>query len=158
MPGPQRLHADLFLDASIPEDAERMLVDALSELDVTARARVAPTRRGVGELQWIVLVALPLQAFLSGVGDRVAGDAYPRLKGAVRRLLARGQLAAATPRPLVLQDTSTGLQVVLESDLSDDGYQQLLGLDLSRFQVGPLHYDPRRRQWRSELDEARGTS
>ena len=57
--------------------------------------------------------------------------------------------------PLVLQDTSSGPQVVLEADLPDAAYQRLVGLDLSRFRLGPLHYDRRRRHWRSELDEAR---
>jgi hypothetical protein len=35
----------------------------------------------------------------------------------------------------VLQDSASGLRVVLEADLTDDAYQQLVGLDLtlSRF-------------------------
>jgi hypothetical protein len=39
--------------------------------------------------------------------------------------------------------------------LPDVAYQQLVGLDLARFHLGPLHYDRQQRRWRSELDEAR---
>ena len=67
----------------------------------------------------------------------------------------RKQPAAEQPRPLVLQDTASGLRVVLEADLPDTAYQQLIGLDLAKFQLGPLHYDRQQRRWRSELDEAR---
>lgn len=58
------------------------------------------------------------------------------------------------PRPVVLQDKATGVQVVLDHDLSAEGYEQLLDLDLSRFRFGPVHYDSCIRHWRSELDEA----
>jgi hypothetical protein len=80
------------------------------------------------------------------------------LKSAIGRLLGRDQEqpAAEQLRPLVLQDTASGLQVVLEADLPDAAYQQLVGLDLAKFQLGPLHYDRQQRRWRSELDEARG--
>jgi hypothetical protein len=55
---------------------------------------------------------------------------------------------------LVLQDAATGVQVVIEPDLPDESYQQLLALDLSTIRHGPVHYDRHQRRWRSELDEA----
>ena len=54
----------------------------------------------------------------------------------------------------MLQDTTTGLQIILDHDLPADGYRQLLTLDLSPFRLGPLHYDHVQHRWRSELDEA----
>ena len=75
----------------------------------------------------------------------------------VTKILHR-QPAADTPKPvLVLQDTLTGVQVVLEPDLPAESYQQLLSFDLSSVRHGPLHYDVHRRRWRSELDESRRT-
>jgi hypothetical protein len=116
-----------------------------------------PVRRGLGELHWLVLVTVPLQALLSSMGSKLAEDVYQGLQRAVGRLLGRDQEqpAAEQPRPLVLQDTASGLRVVLEADLPDAAYQQLVGLDLANFQLGPLHYDRQQRRWRSELDEAR---
>lgn len=48
------------------------------------------------------------------------------------------------------------LRIVLEADLPQGAYEQLAALDLSRFTVGPLHYDRALGRWRSELDEAAG--
>jgi hypothetical protein len=151
------LNAEVFLDGQIPADQERTLVDALAALGVHAQAKIMPARRGLGELSWLVLVSMPLQAFLTSVGSKLAEDAYQGFQRVVGRLLGRDQEARATgvDRPLVLQDTASGLQVVLEADLPDAAYQQLVGLDLAQFQLGPLHYDRQQRRWRSELDEAR---
>jgi hypothetical protein len=151
------LSAEVFLDGRIPVDQERGLIDALAALGMRAQAKVVPARRGLGELHWLVLVSVPLQAFLSSVGSKLAEDAYQGLKRAVDRLLGhlQEQPAAEQPRPLVLQDRASGLQIVLEANLPDAAYQQLVGLDLAQFQLGPLHYDRQQRRWRSELDEAR---
>jgi hypothetical protein len=157
MPGTEGLSAEIFLDGQIPADEERTLVDALAVLGVRTHARVVPPRRGLGELHWLLLVSLPLQAFLTGVGSKLAEDAYQGFQRAVGRLLGHDQEQPADeqPRPMVLQDRASGLQVILEADLPDAAYQQLVALDLARFQLGPLHYDRQQRRWRSELDEAR---
>jgi hypothetical protein len=63
--------------------------------------------------------------------------------------------APARARPLVLRDAASGLRVVLDRDLPAEGYQQLLVLDLSQFQAGPVHYDRAADRWRSEIDESR---
>jgi hypothetical protein len=108
---------------------------------VRTHAKVVPARRGFGELPWLVLISLPLHAFLTSVGSKLAEAAYQGLKHAVGRLLGRDRVlpAAEQPRPLVLQDTASGLQVILEVDLPDAAYQQLVTLDLAKFQLGPLH-------------------
>jgi hypothetical protein len=156
MPNSQPLEADVLIDAEVPVDQERLLVDAFALLGVTARTRVVPTRRGVGELSWLVLVSLPLQAFLASVGTKLAEDAHQGLRALVGRLVHRDRSRPADQRPMVLRDVATGLQIVLEPGLPDEGYRQLLDLDLSRFQLGPVHYDRHQGRWRSELDEAGG--
>jgi hypothetical protein len=155
MTEPQRLTADIFLDADVPSDREQSLVESLAALGVTGQAKVVPVRRALGQLHWLVLIALPLQAFLSTVGRQAAEDAYQGFRKVVRGLLTRGEPEAKAPRPIVFQDTSTGIQVVLEPDLPDDGYEQLLRLDLSQFRLGPVLYDRTQGRWRSQLDEAR---
>ena len=52
-------------------------------------------------------------------------------------------------RTLVLQDTATGLQVVLEPDLPIEAYRQLVTLDLSSLHGGPARYDRSRNAWQS---------
>jgi hypothetical protein len=152
----QPLEADVLVDAEVSVDQERLVVDALAELGVRARTRIVPTRRGVGDLSWVVLVSLPLQAFLTSLGTTLAEQAQQGLRDLVARLVRKDRTASAGhgQRPMVLRDVATGLQVVLEPDLPAEGYRQLLGLDLSQFQVGPVHYDRFQGRWRSELGEA----
>jgi hypothetical protein len=49
-PDPPRMEADVLIGAKAPADHERLLEETLPGLGVTARTRVAPTRRGVAEL------------------------------------------------------------------------------------------------------------
>ena len=154
MDSPGRISADLLLTAEMPADKEQILLDTFASLGVRATPRVIPPRRGVDQTQWLVLAMLPLQAFLSGAGTALADDIHQGLKALVGRLSGSKSDSAHTQRPLVLQDADTGLQVILEADLPEDAYQQLVDLDLSQFQLGPVHYDYRQRRWRSELDEA----
>jgi hypothetical protein len=109
-----------------------------------------------------VLAALPLQAFLSGLGNEAVTDAYRGLKALVARIRpggsrsARDDIGAGEAVPLVLQDPGTRLRIVLEADLPEEAYAQLTRLDLTAFRVGPLHYDRALGRWRSPLDEAAG--
>jgi hypothetical protein len=149
------LPADIFVDAHLAPEVEDIAVRALAALGVSARVRVLSPRRGTSELQWVILAALPLQAFLTGIGTKIADDAYKGFQEAVRKL--RRQEPAdklPDPPPMVLQDSASGLRIVLDHDLPADGYQQLLALDVSQYRLGPVHYDRAQRRWRSELDEA----
>ncbi|MFV8183671.1 MULTISPECIES: hypothetical protein [unclassified Streptomyces] len=152
------LRAELLLTHDVSAELERELTAGFRELGAPAvRVRRTLDHRGPAELQWLALVSLPLQAFLSGLGGEAVKDGYRALRDLVARLFRRGTTAPdAAPRPLVLQDERTGLRIVLEADLPQHAYEQLTALDLSGFTVGPLHYDLARGRWRSELDEAAG--
>lgn len=153
------LPAELLLDRDAPDDLGRDLVSALEGLGVhPARVRRAIDHRGAADIPWIMLASLPLQAFLSGLGAEAVKDSYTAFKDVVRRSprSVGPDDPALDPRPLVLQDRSTGLRVILEPGLPGEAYEQLLGLDLARFREGPLHYDKEQGRWRSELDEAAG--
>ncbi len=149
----------------LSEQDERLLLDVLSDGGADGRLETIEVRRGENAtLTWIVLAALPLQAFLSALGSKAAEDVYAKLRALVRRLAnghraagaapPAGQKAPASPAPLILLDSDTGLQIVLEEDLPGDAYRELVAMDLSRFRYGPLHYDQARHRWRSERDEA----
>jgi hypothetical protein len=157
----------------LSEPDERLLLDVLSDCGADPRLFVELRRGDTTTLTWIVLASLPLQAFLTALGSKAAEDSYAKLRALVRRLAstrrARGPASAAgqeaapsagretpagSPAPLILMDSGTGLQIVLEADLPADAYRELVAMDLSRFRFGPLHYDGTRHRWRSELDEA----
>lgn len=135
-----------------PEDVDQFLHNVrVIGLDPTLKA--VPTRRGVSDLAWLVLLALPMKPFFEVLVQRFASDAYSQLKGLVGKVLHRQREPQDGGRALVLQDNTTGLQVVLESDLPLEAYQQLFLVNLSSIRRGPLHYDRSRREWRAELDE-----
>ena len=153
MASPDLLTAEVLVAQEVPPEQEQAIVEGFSTLGVAAHPRMVPPRRGVGELQWLVLAVLPLQAFLSALGSTLADEAFLGLKRLVGRALGARRETASPPPVLVLQDAATRLQIVLEVDLPASGYQALLSLDLSKFHTGPLHYDRNRGAWRSELDE-----
>jgi hypothetical protein len=130
------LEAHVLVDAELPAGQERLLVDVFDQLGVIAHTRVVPPRRGVAELNWLVLASLPLQAFLGTVGTKFADDAYRQLKALLGRLVHGDRFTPGGQRPMVLRDDDTGLELVLEPDLPDEGYRH-------------------QRRWRSERDEAR---
>ncbi|MEV0126016.1 hypothetical protein AB0I16_31480 [Streptomyces sp. NPDC050703] len=155
--------AELILGQEVPDGLAEELVAALTGLGAPpARTRRAVDHRGVEDIPWMVLVSLPLQAFLGGLGAEAVKDAYASFKGLVRKVArpassAPGALGEAhEARPLLLQDPVGGLSIVLEADLPAEAYERLAGLDLTAFSVGPLHYDRAQGRWRSVLDEAAG--
>ncbi len=155
MDDPGSMSADIIVDSQLSPELQVVLTDTLASLGAAARIRVLPVHRGASDLPWLILATLPLQAFLSAIGSKFADDAYKGFQNAVRRLLRpEHPVKPSVSRPLVLQDGVSGLRIVLDHDLPPEGYEQLLTLDLSRFRIGPVHYDRAGQRWRSELDEA----
>jgi hypothetical protein len=153
------LMADILVDGPLSAEREALIGQALATLGASGQVRVLPPRRGATELQWLILVTLPLQAFLGSVGGKFGEDAYRGFQNIIRKLLRTDHAAPAGPsRPIVLKDAASGLQIVLDTDLPAEGYQQLLTLNLSQFRSGPVHYDRAGRRWRSEIDEAGATN
>ena len=68
------LAAEVLVTAEVSAEEEHAIVEAFRALDVAARTRMVPARRGLEQLHGLVLVALPLHAFLSGLGSAIAQD------------------------------------------------------------------------------------
>ncbi|HKR49453.1 MAG TPA: hypothetical protein VJT72_07710 [Pseudonocardiaceae bacterium] len=147
------LVAEVFVTTEVSAEEEQAIVGAFRDLDVAARTRMVPTRRGLEQLHWLVLATLPLHAFLSGLGSAAAQDVAQGLKRVVSRVVGAKRVTAPPAQVLVLQDAVTQLQIVLEADLPTEAYRALVALDLSAFGQGPVHYDRQGGRWRSELDE-----
>jgi hypothetical protein len=149
------LKADVLIAAGLSQAQQQDIVDAFAAAGVDIHPRMIPAQRGIGELQWLVLAALPLQAFLSGIGSAMAESVSNSLKRMVGRICQNQNRhqGVRVSRVLVLQDAETRLQVVLEADLPIEAYDALVSLDLSKYRKGPLHYDQRCHEWCSEFDE-----
>src|ERR1700754_4531767 len=98
-----------------------------------------PVQVRSGELGWLVLAGLPLSAFLSTLGTKLAEDGYAGLHDLVARVARHGHGSGAPA--LVLEDDDAGTVVVLDDDLPDDSYRMLVELDLSGHAGVTLRYD-----------------
>jgi hypothetical protein len=147
--------ADVLFAGSLSAEEASELVDAFREVGLAADLHKVAPRRSLEDLAWLALVAVPLKPFLDELLKNVAGDSYKQLKSLTSKILHR-QIPATAEQAhvLLLQDAATGIQVVIEPDLPDKGYQQLMDFDFTSISRGPLHYDRHLQRWRSELDEA----
>jgi hypothetical protein len=149
------LHADVLFAGQLSDHEAAELVQEFEMVGSTAELREVSPRRSLGDIAWLALVALPLKPFYEQLAKDFATDAHRRLKALTGKMIyRRAEKPTSSPQVLVLQDSTTGVQVILEPDLPDEAFEQLLAFDLAAIRRGPLHYDRHRRRWRSELDEA----
>jgi hypothetical protein len=149
--------AEVLISEQVPAEEAARIAAEFASIGLVADLRFNVSKRSIAEAAWFVLAAVPLRPFFDRLTENAADDAYRRLKAMAERILHRRPDTANKPKSvLVLQDTLTGVQVVLEPDLPAASYRELLNFDLSTIRHGPLHYDMRRRRWRSELDEDGG--
>lgn len=86
------LVAEVLVTAEVSAEEEQAIVEAFRALDVAARTRMVPTRRGLEQLQCLMLATLPLHAFRSGLGSAAAQDVAQGLQCLVGRVLAAPDL------------------------------------------------------------------
>lgn len=106
----------LLAEKISPEDAAE-LGREFETIGLSAQLREKGLYRSLGEIAWFALMLLPLKPFFDKLTEDFAGDAHKQLTTLVGKLLHRTKPATDTPRVLVLQDSTTGIEIVLESDL-----------------------------------------
>jgi hypothetical protein len=151
-----RITTELLLDRQLSAADEWALIEFFRQFgDVSQPRRVLGHRSPA--IEWLVLAALPLQAFLQNLGTLTGGDAYTAFKGLIDRFRHHEPTdhpeVNAVPQ-MILQDANSGLQVVIQSDLPEIAYRQLHQLDLAQFGSGPIHFDRSLGCWRADLEKA----
>jgi hypothetical protein len=149
------ISAEVLLAEQVSADKAVQVKAEFTSIGLTINLRAVEPKRSLSDFAWLLLAALPLQAFFSHLAEDFADDAHEQLRTFVNRLLRRQSSRNRAKPTLVLQDTASGVQIVLESDLPAESYRQLLNLDLNTAKPGPLYYDMHSKQWRSESDEER---
>ncbi len=139
---------DIHYTAVVSAGVDQLLDDARA-LGLDPTPKPVPTRRGVSDLLWVVLLVVPVKPFLDSLTQKFADDAYVTLKSFVGKALSRRRAPHDDDQVLMLRDDPTGLEIVLESDLPLAAYRQLFGTDLSALR-GTLRYDRSRREWHAE--------
>lgn len=149
--GPMAVPVTVHIAAAPPDGVDQFVND-IRTIGLEPTVRTVPTRRGVSDFAWLIL-ALPIKAFFETLVEQFAGDAYARLKTLTGTALRHHGDTRDNRRVMLLQDSTTGLQVVLESDLPLAAYRQLFLVNLPDFAQGPLRYDRDERGWRAQLDD-----
>jgi len=151
-----RITTELLLSRRLSATDEQDVVAFFGRFGAISRHRRVRAHRGAA-IDWLVLAALPLQAFLQNLGTLTGGDAYVAFKSFIARLShhePHPHQEATKVRPIILQDANSGLRVMIEFGLPEIAYTQLHQLNLAQFSSGPIHFDRNLGCWRADDDEA----
>jgi hypothetical protein len=149
-----RHHAELRYRGTLSKRELKLLVAEFRAVGLDVTVHQDRPRRSLADVAWLALVMVPLKPFFEEIAKDVAADSYRKFRTLVAKVIHRDSRASSEPKILLLEDAQSCVQVVLESDLPEEAYQQLLVFDFTSVQLGPLHYDRYLRRWRSEVDEA----
>lgn len=141
--------AQVVIDAGASADEIREVEAAFRSAGVGATVRAAYQRKGVADFSWIVLATLPLTAFFTALASEAGRDAYRALRQFVRNVFSARQHSPQPQGSLLARDTETCIEILLEPDLPDKAYRELLQLDLSAFELGSVKYDRDKGEWRA---------
>lgn len=131
------MNGQLLFHPSVPGDSVDRLTAALADLGVRPSVQRLPTRRGLGDAAWVVLLTVPVQAFLAALAEQAAKDAYDRLRAALRRA---GRV--------VVRDTGSDLRIRLDPAIGEEAFRRLHELDPTGYDRGTLlAYDPGSAAW-----------
>jgi hypothetical protein len=151
-----RITTELLLSRRLSVTDEQDVVAFFGQFGTISRHRRVHAHRGPA-IEWLVLAALPLQAFLQSLGELTGGDAYIAFKNFIVRLShheSHPHPQGTEIRPVILQDANSGLQIMIESDLPEIAYRQLHQLNLTQFSSGPIRFDRDLGCWRADSEEA----
>jgi hypothetical protein len=124
--------AEILVGRDLDDERRLLLVEAFAGLGVDADVKQERDHRGAAEASGMVLDVLPLHGVLSGLGAEAAKDFYATLKRVGTRksgkeTSGRSRFGRKPPegrhaaehkeKPVVLQDSVSGLRLELESDL-----------------------------------------
>jgi len=124
--------ASVLFASDLSDEAAAQLIEDFQSIGVTAELRQVSPRRALGEIAWLALAVVPLKPFFDQLTMDFADDAYQRLKTFTARVFRLHRPPSSEPpRVLLLQDSTTGIRVVLEPGLPARAYRQLLSFDFA---------------------------
>ena len=139
---------EVLLDSSAPAEDVAAVREAFNDAGLTATVRPSCERKGIGDFPWIVMVSVPLTAFLTAFAAAAGKDAYGRLKKLVSTIWAKRTKTSGSSCNFTIVDSKSGVWVLLDSDIPSDAYSALAKLDLDSLQgPGVLKYDKDEKRW-----------
>ena len=112
------VYASVLFASDLSDEAAAQLIEDFQSVGVTAELRQVSPRRALGEIAWLALAVVQLKPFFDQLISDFADDAHQHLKTLIARLFRLHRPPPTEPpRVLLLQDSTTGIQIVLEPDL-----------------------------------------
>jgi len=139
---------EVFLDSSAPAEDVAAVREAFNEAGLMATVRPSYKRKGIGDFPWVVMISVPLMAFLTGFANAAGKDAYDKLKKPVCAIWAKRTKNSGTSGSFTIVDTKSGVSVLLDPDIPGDAYDALAKLDIDSLRgTGVLKYDKDEKRW-----------
>lgn len=139
---PSHGSVDVLVSSQLPAGAEDEL---LAALDAAGLSPNAPVREAsVRSLDWLVLLSVPLGAFVTAISAKLGSDVYELVVRAIGNLLARHR--SGESGEVILTDPGSGARVHLSPDQPRRAIAQLSELDLSQVR-GDVRYDRQKGRW-----------
>lgn len=148
---------EVLIGRDLDGDRERELVAVFTRFGLAPEIKRERDHRGDVDVNWLLLVVLPLHSFLSGLGTEVVKDFYSSLRKAVRRRGREDSASGKDPveeaesvKPIVLMDAASGMRVELHSDLPPEAFEALVAIDVQAYARQTVRFDRTTRRWRTE--------
>ena len=140
---------EVLLDSSATPEEVEVVREAFTDAGLTAKVRPSYERKSTGELPWVVMVSVPLTAFLTAFAAAAGKDAYSGLKKLVRTVWDKRTTTSGPRGSFVIIDSESRIWVHLDPDIPADAYRSLAQLDLDSFQgLRVLKYDAKTKEWK----------
>ena len=142
------MKVDVLLDSGASAAEVTAVTDVLRDEGMEGSVEAALSRRGAGELPWVIILLAPvavfLSAFLKGIGQEAGRDTYHGLRQLISRLFGARRNANGS---VSLSDEDTRTEIVLVDDLPEEAYRQLADKSLEELKGGYWTWDPKLGRW-----------
>ena len=138
---------EVLLDSSAPAEDVAAVREAFNDVGLAATIRPSLERKGIGDFPWIVMVTVPLTAFLTAFATAAGKDAYQRLKKLVGTIWAKRTKTSGPSGGFTIIDSESGSWISLDPDIPSDAYSALAKLNISSLALSFVKYDKDKKQW-----------
>lgn len=122
--------ATLLVEITVDRDATDAERQALRSTCEAFGLKVADEfeyfRKSLGDLPWMVILALPVMPFFTTFSTELAKDAYGGLKAFIKSVRAARTEHSGSRGSIFLVDAETRLRIEIHDELSDDALRQLV--------------------------------
>lgn len=128
-------------------DAAQVLVHELERVGIPARPVARQTERSGGELALVVLLAIPVAAFIKAYAESLGQSLGRATAESMHQLVQRiaGGDDGTKRRRIVVRDQPRGIDIEIDPELPAEAYELLVALDPQ--QPGTFRYERVRAEW-----------